>query len=520
MPSTVSNVLQFDRFTLDRARGQLRAGDNVIELRPKSFDVLCYLAENTDRLVTKDEIAQAVWRQVVVTDESLLRCISDVRRALGDTEQRIIQTIPRRGYIFAAKVSDLACPARALPLPDLPSVAVLPFANRSGDPQQDYFADGISEDLITSLSKFAGLFVIARHSAFRYRGTDLDVRQIGRELGVRYLLVGSIRRDADRVRITAQLVDAETTAQLWAEHYDRELPFIFAVQDEVTQKIVGTLTAHISRSELERALAKAPDAFSAYDYLLRGNAIMRNWQGDPSGEMLAAARSHYERSIAADPTYAPPVCGLALTHFGAWIEPYPHPVLAPQYRQAATLDHALKLAQRAVELDPNLPDAHATLAGILKWLHRRSESIAEYERAFALNPNLADYRFGLALIHWGRTEEGMEYLGRIVRLDPFHPPACLTFLGNAYYQAGRYEEALENLKAAARRLPSFRATYVWLAATAAQLGLDEEGRDAAAVVLERDPEFTIRNWLDLHRFPKQADADRMAEGLRKAHFPE
>jgi adenylate cyclase len=519
MPSSASNVLQFDRFT-DRARGQLRAGDSVIELRPKSFDVLCYLVENTDRLVTKDEIARAVWRKVVVTDESLLRCISDVRRALGDAEQRIIQTIPRRGYIFAAKVSDLARPARTLPLPDLPSVAVLPFANRSGDPQQDYFADGISEDLITSLSKFAGLFVIASHSAFRYRGTDLDVRQIGRELGVRYLLVGSLRRDAERVRITAQLVDAETTAQLWAEHYDRELPCIFAVQDEVTQKIVGTLTAHISRSELERALAKPPEAFSAYDYLLRGNAIMRSWQGDPSGEMLVAARSHYERAIAADPTYAPPLCGLALTHFAAWIEPYPHPVLAPQYQQAATLDYALKLAQRAVELDPNLPDAHAALAGILKWLHRRSESIAEYESAFALNPNLADYRFGLALIHWGRTEEGMEYLRRIIRLDPFHPPACLTFLGNAYYQAGQYEEALENLKAAARRLPSFRATYVWLAAAAGQLGLDEEAREASAVVLERDPAFTIRNWLDLHRFAKQADEDRMAEGLRKAHFPE
>ena len=146
---------------------------------------------------------------------------------------------------------------RALPFPDRPSIAVLPFTNRSGDAQQDYFADGISEDLITSLSKFAGLFVIARHSAFRYRGTDLDVRQIGRELGVRYLLVGSVRRDAERIRITAQLVDAENTAQLWAEYYDRELTGIFAVQDEVTQKIVGTLIAHISRSEFERALVKA-----------------------------------------------------------------------------------------------------------------------------------------------------------------------------------------------------------------------------------------------------------------------
>ncbi len=520
MPSSTQTVLQFERFTLDVARGRLCADDQDIKLRPKSFDVLRHLVENADRLVTKNELFQAVWDKVVVTDESLTRCMSDVRAALGDADQRIIKTVPRRGYMFAAKVLKTVAATAALPLPDRPSIAVLPFTNRSGDAQQDYFADGISEDLITNLSKFAGLFVIARHSAFRYRGTDLDVRQIGRELGVRYLLVGSVRRDAERIRITAQLVDAETTAQLWAEYYDRELTGIFAVQDEVTQKIVGTLTAHISQSEFERALAKPPDAFSAYDYWLRGNAIMKSWQGDQSGEMITAARSYYEHAIAADPTYAPPVYGLALTYLAAWLEPYSHQALAPQYKQPATLEHALKFAQRAVELDPNLPDAHMMLANILKWLHRRAESSAEYDRAFELNPNLADYRFGIALIHWGRTEEGMEYLKRIIRLDPFHPPACLTLLGNAYYQAGRYEEALENLRAAARRLPNFRPTYVWLAATAARLGYDEEAREAAAIVLQRDPAFTIRNWLELHQFAKQADADRVAEGLRKAHFSE
>jgi adenylate cyclase len=519
----MQKVLQFDRFTLDLARSQLRADGQDVELRPKSFDVLRYLVENADRLVTKDEIVQAVWGKIVVTDESLTRCMSDVRFALGDTEQRIIKTVPKRGYMFAATVLQPAAPASVasgLPLPDRPSIAVLPFTNRSGDTEQDYFADGISEDLITSLSKFAGLFVIARHSAFRYRGTELDVRQIGRELGVRYLLVGSVRRDAGRVRITAQLVDAGTTAQLWAEHYDRELTGIFTVQDEVTQKIVGTLIAHISRSELERALAKPPDAFSAYDYCLRGNAIMKSWQGDQSGETITTARSFYERAIAADPTYAPPVCGLALTCLAAWLEPYLHQALAQQYQKPETLERALTLAQRAVELDPNLPDAHMMLANVLKWLHRRDESAAEYERAFELNPNLADYRYGLALIHWGRADEGMDYLKRIIRLDPFHAPACLTFLGNAYYQAGRYQEALENLRAAARRLPHFRPTYVWLAAAAAQLGHVKEAREAAAVVLQRDSAFTISRWLALHQFVEQEDIDRVAEGLRKAHFPE
>ena len=179
---------------------------------------------------------------------------------------------------------------------------------------------------------------------------------------------------------------------------------------------------------------------------------------------------------------------------------------------------ALSLAQRAVELDPNLPDARMVLASILKWMHRPAESSAEYDRAFELNPNLADYHFGLALIHWGRTEEGMEYLKRIVRLDPFHPPACLAFLGNAYYQAGRYEEALENLRSAARRLPNFRPTYVWLAATAGQLGYDKDAREAAAIVLNVIQRSPFSRWLDLHQFAKQADADRLEEGLRKASF--
>jgi adenylate cyclase len=252
VPDSARASLLFERFTLDLARGSLCKDDREISLRPKSFEVLRYLAEHANRLVTKDEIVRAVWTNVVVSDDSLSRCISEVRLALADSDQRIIKTVPRRGYLFAVPLLQTRAPTRP-PLPDRPSIAVLPFRNRSSDPQQDYFVDGMTEDLITGLSKFSELFVIAPHSSFRYRGTDLNEGQIGRELGVRYLLVGSARRDADRVRITAQLVDAESATQLWAEQYNRELTAIFAVQDEVTRGIVGTLVAHLSRSEFARA---------------------------------------------------------------------------------------------------------------------------------------------------------------------------------------------------------------------------------------------------------------------------
>jgi adenylate cyclase len=519
MPGPAQTSLQFEGFTLDLARGSLRANDRDVGLRPKSFDVLRYLVEHPGRLVTKDEIAKAVWPNLIASDDSLNRCISEVRIALSDSDQRIIKTIPRRGYIFAGRLSRPAAPIN-LPFPDGPSIAVLPFTNRSSDPQQDYFVDGITEDLITSLSKFADLLVIAPHSAFRYRGTALNERQIGRELGVRYLLAGSVRRDGDRVRITAQLVDCETTLQLWAEHYDRELTGIFSVQDEVTQKIVSTLLAHISKSETERALAKRPEDFSAYDYCLRANALMKRWQADATGETIVIARSFYGQAVAADPNYAPPLHGLAMTFLAAWLHRRPHLQLMGEYQQPKILEHGLALAQKAVALDPNLPEARLTLANILRWLHRPSESSAEYGRAFEQNPNLVDYRYGLALIHWGRSEEGMEYLQRMMRLDPFHTPACLTFLGNAYYQNGQYTEAVETLRIAAQRLQTFCPTYVWLAASAAQLGYDREAQAAMTVALQLDPAFTIRWWLDVHQFVKPEDADRVAEGLRKARFPE
>jgi adenylate cyclase len=579
MHTVAHRVFRFEGFALDMTRGCLHCGDRQIELRPKSFEVLQYLIENADRLVTKDELIGAIWPNVFVTDDSLTRCISDVRQALGDAEQRIIKTMPRRGYLFAAPVSEALTdtqfrsssdkPSRApsngdtapppeperperswtprrrswialgaaavliaaigasvwfsrqpagLPLPDRPSIAVLPFTNMSADAQQEYFSDGVSEDIITALSKFRDLFVIARNSSFTYKGKPFDVKQIGRELGVRYLLEGSVRRDAERLRITAQLIDSASGRHIWADYYDRDPSGIFAVQDEVTQRIVSTLVAHIGRLELERALHKPPQTLAAYDYYLRGNAAMKAREGPNRGEMVAAARAFYEQSIAADPRYAPAIQGVANTYITAWLEPTSYEPITRQYRQQGAIELALSLARRAVELDPHLPEAHATHAWVLHWHYRRAEAIAAFERAFELNPNLADGRIVLVLYQNGRAPESLERMKRIMRNDPFPPAVYSSYLGNAYYLTGQYERALESLRVAAARMPGYRAAFAWLAATSAQLGRLDEARAAAAEVLRVHPEFTISWFLGQIRLTPR-DAEHLTEGLRKAGLP-
>jgi TolB-like protein len=269
-------MFRFEGYTLNIACGSLRAADRDLQLRRKSFEVLRYLVENADRIVTKQELMKAVWPNVIVTDPVLAHCVSEVRQAIGDSKQTIIKTIPRRGYRFTAPVVRVATGAAAAPQPalpaaelpptdtsqgsqsllDRPSVAVLPFANLNGDPQQDYFSDGITEDIITELSRFSELLVIARNSSFQYKGKAIDIRQVGRELGARYVLEGSVRRIGDRVRVAAQLIDAMTGAHRWGERYDRELHDVFAVQDEVARTIVAILAAHVNRAEIERALLK------------------------------------------------------------------------------------------------------------------------------------------------------------------------------------------------------------------------------------------------------------------------
>jgi tetratricopeptide (TPR) repeat protein len=342
----------------------------------------------------------------------------------------------------------------------------------------------------------------------------------GGQLGADYLVEGAVRRDGDKVRITAELIEAATARQLWAETYDRELTGIFSVQDEVTREIIGRLVARLTRAELDRGRSKPPETLAAYDYCLRGKALIETRRGEDRGAMVGEGRQLFAKAVEADPHYAPAIEGLANSYVIAWLEPTGYEPLRREFHDPSTLDRARELAQRAVELDPYLASGHATLAWILHWQYRRDEARTVFERAMQLNPNLMDGRFGLMLAHDGRAAEAIRFLDRAMRQDPFPPAIYLSYLGNSYYLAGDYEAARRTLIAAAESLPDYRPISTWLAAAAAQSGHADEARAAAAKILGTRPNFTIAAVLEHIRLGNRRDAERLVEGLRKAGLPE
>jgi adenylate cyclase len=479
--------LQFASFTLDVDRLCLRGPSGQVDLRPKSFEVLRYLVERAGRVVSKEEVFKAVWPDVTVTDESLTRCISEVRRALGDEGQRIIKTVPKRGYLLdvpiaAGDVTEAgtlqATTAGAigkalppdLPLPDRPSIAVLAFTNLGDDPQLEYFAD---------VSRFSELFVIARNSSFQYKGKSIDVRQVGRELGVRYVLEGSIRRNGERVRVSAQLLDAQTGAHRWAEHYDRQIDNVFEVQDEVARTVAAILAAHVSKAEAERTVRKPQATWQAYDYYRRAaDAFRRPIQVASIHE----ARRLLEQCLAIDPDFARAYVLQSMTQVATWALP-----LDGDYMNPAVLDVAHRTAEKAVQLDPNLPQAHFQLGFVLSYKAQSETAVAECERAVALNPNFTDYRFAAVLVHAGQSERAIDVAKAHLRLDPFTAPIARGWLGLAYYMRRRYPEAVAALREFVSQAPNFRPGRAWLTAAYAQLGRLEEARAEA-----RKPRKTSR----------------------------
>jgi adenylate cyclase len=445
-------------------------------------------------------------------------CISgkvhdEIRARIGlayeDLGAKQLKNIAEPVRVYGIRL-DRAPKHAVLALPDKPSIAVLPFQNMSGDPEQEFFSDGMTEDLITDLSKVSALFVIARNSSFSYKGRSVKVQEIGRDLGVRFVLEGSVRKAGNRVRITAQLIDAGSGGHLWAERFDRDLTDIFSTQDEVVEKIVGTLAVTLTRGEEQRLRRRDTGNVEAYECWLRA----RNLLGRGTRESIAQAKAMHRRAIEIDQNFAAPHAGLALAAISDYASGW-----APDPAQA--LDEAERWARRAVELNDQEPVSHMALAAVLLWRRDHEGALAESRRMMALDPNFAQGHAasGLGLTYAGRAAEALEPLAKAMRLDPHYPDMVLHFLAQANFSLGKYEIAAEQLVDRIARNPGTDASRMFLASCYGHLGRAEEARAAWAELLKVNPDFSVTQRARVLPYKDPGDFQRIADGLAKAGLP-
>ena len=513
----------FGDHSLDTDLRELRRGGAPVALEPQVFDLLVHLVRHRDKVVSKDDLLAAVWAGRIVSDATIDSRIKAARQAVGDSgeAQRLIRTVPRKGVRFLGEVSEPAATAAGraptpLALPARPSIAVLPFANMSTDPGQDHFADGMVEDLITNLSRLHWLFVIARNSTFTYKGRAVDVRRVAEDLGVRYVVEGSVRRAGDQVRVTAQLIDAETGRHIWADRYDRAVADIFAVQDAITDTISAVLEPEISHAERERARRRAPEHVGAWELYQRGwwHLLRRN------RENLAEARALLREAVALDPGFATAHAAIAVSAF--WL--ITHGITTDT---DATRAELLSAATRAVELDARDPLAHSAMGLAWMELDEHDKAIAAHRTAVGLNPNssFAQWSFGYALNRADRHADALERFDLALRLSPRDPAAWsyLTLRASALYSLRDYAAA-----AAAARAASYAQVVdlIWplvhLSASLGQLGRADEAAAAIDALRRVRPGLTImqfRAWPH-NRHGASARLEHVVAGLRAAGLPE
>ena len=528
-------IYKFENYSLDPARRELRCGAELVPIEPQIFDLLQHLIGHRERVVTKDDLIAEVWQGRIVSDSTLSSSITAVRHAVGDNgeQQRLIRTFARKGLRFVGLVyeeldpegksisrplshieGDEAVPRphakQILPLPDKPSIAILPFANISGDHEQEYFADGMTEDLTTALSQFRWLFVIARGSSFTFKGRGVDVKTVGLELGVRYVLEGSVRKAANRVRITGQLIDAGTGIHLWADRFDGGLEDIFDLQDRVTSSVVGAIAPKLEQAEIERAKRKPTESLDAYDYFLRGMASVR--QGTRASNVEALR--YFYKTIELDPDFSS-AYGLA-----AWCYAWRQwdGFVADRLQEKA---EAERLARRAAELGKD--DAVGLCAAgyaLVFVAHDLDEGAAFIDQALVLNPNLvtAWHSSGWTRVFLGEPELAVKQLTHAMRLSPLDPLIFRAQGGIAYahYFAGRYDEACSWAHKAFREQPNYRPALRIEAAGHALAGRSNEARAAMRRLRHLDPELRLSNLQDLLPLRRAEDVEKFAEGLRKA----
>ena len=421
-----------------------------------------------------------------------------------------LKNIARPVHAYHVRLNGIPRPAAAPALPEKPSIAVLPFQNMSGDPEQEYFADGMTEDLITDLSKVSGLFVIARNSTFAYKGKAADMKRVGRELGVRHVLEGSVRKAGNRVRITAQLIDAGSGGHLWADRFDRELTDIFATQDEVVEKIVAALSVTLTRGEEKRLGQRGTSNVAAYETWLRAREFLTRGTRDS----VVQARAMYRQAIALDPQFPAPHAGLALSAISEYVSDWTHD-------PAQTLGEAESWARGAVELNDQEPVSHMALGHVMIWRRDLEGALAQFRRALALDPNFAQGHtaVGMALMYAGRAAEALEPIATAMRLDPHYSSIVLHILAQANFSLGEFDTAAGLLAERIRRFPATDASRMLLASCYGHLGRLDEARSAWADLLKVNPDFSLAQRARVLPYKQASDFQRIADGLAKAGLP-
>jgi TolB-like protein len=511
---------------LDTDRRELTRGSEPIAVEPQVFDLLIYLIENRDRVVSKDDLISSVWGGRIVSDSTVTSRINAARRAIGDSggDQKLIRTIARKGLRFVGAVhaqSGGDAPTHApgaqpegilsrlaAPLPNRPVIAVLPFINMSGDPEQEYFSDGITEDIITALSRLRWFFVIARNSSFVYKGKAVHMKQIAEELGVGYVIEGSVRKVEDHVRITAQLNDVATGSHIWAERYDRALADVFAVQDEITEAIVAAIEPQLYAAEDFHARRKLPDSSDAWDLVMR--ALSHYWRVTRQDNVVAQAL--LEKAVAIDQNYGQALGVLAASYtFSAHMGWADMELVSPIAERAALA---------AIRADSEDPWAHYALGSVYLFKRRFDDSLAEFELALRLNPSfsLAQGYYGLTLSYCGRWEEGDLAARRALRLSPRDPFSAIYYGIAAYAQfVGRnYDEAMRLSREGIRRRGDFVGAHRVLTAAAGMAGKADIAKLALQELRRAQPSISLA-WI-ANQMPIKQDADRehYLEAFRRA----
>ena len=519
----------FENCALDTGRRELRRGDRLIPVEPKVFDLLLHLIANRDQVVGKDELIAVIWGGRIVSESALTTCINAARTAIGDSgeAQRLIKTLPRKGIRFVGVLKEEAgaapAPASAagpaasaghlLP-PDRPSLAVLPFTSMSPDPAQEYFADGVVEEIITALSQTRWLFVIARNSSFTYKPQAVDVQQVGHELGVRYVLAGSVRKTENRVRIGAQLIDAETRINIWADHFEGTLDDIFDVQDQVTRKVIGAIVPKLEDAEIERAKRKVTESLNAYDYYLRALAALHRRTREANAEVLSLVH----KAIALDPDFASAYglgafCHSQLKTFGWMTDP------------ARALAETTRLARQAAELGKDDPLALGFAGQSLVYVvHDLETGAALLDQALALNPNLtiALHWSGWVKIWLGDPEAGIERVTKGIRLSPLDPfvPQMQHTIAHGHFFASRHEEAAAWAVKSLSQQPGSHPALRISAASNAFAGNMDQARAAVERLRHIDPNLRVSNLQGVLGPYRRPDfVAKYQEGLRRAGLP-